>query len=63
MVGGTTYSEVRAVHRLSKKLNRDVFLGSTGIETPVQFLDDLASLANPTPQAALEIETPLRQQY
>ncbi|KAL6778992.1 SEC1 [Auxenochlorella protothecoides x Auxenochlorella symbiontica] len=63
VVGGTTYSEVRAVHRLSKKLNRDVFLGSTGIETPVQFLDDLASLANPTPQAALEIETPLRQQY
>lgn len=51
------------MHRLSKKLNRDVFLGSTGIETPVQFLDDLASLANPTPQAALEIETPLRQQY
>lgn len=66
VVGGMTYSEMRAAHRLSARLGRDVFLGSTHIETPTRFLADLSSIETPsssTSVAAFELETPLREKY
>lgn len=65
VVGGITYSEIRAVHRLSARLNRDIYLGSTNVETPARYLADLAALSQPVPEGAgaLEIETPLRQKF
>ncbi|KAK2079353.1 hypothetical protein QBZ16_003044 [Prototheca wickerhamii] len=66
VVGGMTYSEMRAAHRLSERLGRDVFVGSTHIETPERFLADLATIETPSTTsgvAAFEVETPLRDKY
>lgn len=47
VIGGATRSEMRTAHKLSSKLNRDIFLGSTSLETPQSFMDKLAQLGNP----------------
>lgn len=64
VVGGVAYSEMRAVHRLSSRLHRDVFLGSTNVEMPAQYLADLAALSTPAQEGeAFEVETPLRNKF
>ena len=44
--GGASHSEMRVVHQLSKKLNRDVLLGSTSIDGPADFLTHLHELSS-----------------
>ncbi|KAJ3787586.1 Sec1-like snare protein [Lentinula aff. detonsa] len=44
MAGGMTYSELREVYQLSNSLNKDIYIGSTHIATPRQFVDDLKVL-------------------
>ncbi|KAK4701832.1 hypothetical protein P7C70_g4396, partial [Phenoliferia sp. Uapishka_3] len=44
VAGGATYSEVRAVYKVSESTNKDVFLGSTAIITPEKFVEDLSNL-------------------
>ncbi|KAJ1920738.1 syntaxin binding protein 1 [Mycoemilia scoparia] len=44
MTGGATYSEVRSIYELTKELPIDVYLGSTHITTPREFLQDLRLL-------------------
>lgn len=44
IAGGVTYSEIRQVYELSKAFNKDIYIGSTHIVTPEQFLKDLRSL-------------------
>ena len=34
-------SETRAAHKLSAKLNRDIIIGGTTLDTPSEFLDHL----------------------
>ncbi|KAE9398544.1 Sec1-like snare protein [Gymnopus androsaceus JB14] len=41
VAGGMTYSEVREVYQLSTALNKDIYIGSTHLITPRQFVDDL----------------------
>ncbi|XP_074264882.1 SNARE-interacting protein KEULE-like isoform X2 [Silene latifolia] len=45
IVGGATRSELRACHKLSTKLNREVILGSTSIDDPPQFITKLKLLS------------------
>ncbi|KAK2463590.1 hypothetical protein APHAL10511_004341 [Amanita phalloides] len=42
--GGMTYSEIREAYLLSTVLNKDIYIGSTHITTPRQFVDDLKVL-------------------
>lgn len=44
VAGGATYSEVRSVYKLSEAANKDIFLGTTHLVTPQQFVADLSSL-------------------
>ncbi|OMJ15910.1 hypothetical protein AYI70_g6943 [Smittium culicis] len=44
MAGGITYSEIREVNLLSKRLLRNIYIGSTHITTPRDFLEDLKTL-------------------
>ena len=44
VIGGFTYSELRVVHHLSSKLNKDVFIGGTSLIKPKNFIEDLRLL-------------------
>lgn len=44
VIGGFTYSELRVVHHLSSKLNKDIFIGGTSLIKPKGFIEDLRSL-------------------
>lgn len=44
VIGGMTYSELRAVHRSSIKLGRDVYIGSTNVVTPSKFMQQIVAL-------------------
>ncbi|KAK7685678.1 hypothetical protein QCA50_011022 [Cerrena zonata] len=44
VAGGMTYSEMREAYLLSKSLNKDIYIGSTHVTTPRQFIDDLRVL-------------------
>ncbi|KAF9071586.1 Sec1-like protein [Rhodocollybia butyracea] len=41
VAGGMTYSEIRETYQLSASLNKDIYIGSTHVITPRQFVDDL----------------------
>jgi syntaxin-binding protein 1 len=41
VAGGATYSEVRDTYQLSSSLNKDIYIGSTHVLTPRNFVDDL----------------------
>lgn len=45
IVGGATRSELRACHKLTTKLKREVILGSSSIDDPAQFLTKLKLLS------------------
>ncbi|KAG2432231.1 hypothetical protein HXX76_009150 [Chlamydomonas incerta] len=44
VIGGATRGEMRIAHTLSSQLNRDIILGSTSINVPINFIDMLYSL-------------------
>ena len=56
VVGGVTYSEMRAVHRTAARLGRDIVLGGTSVETPATFLRAVAELSAPPEAVALEVD-------
>lgn len=45
VVGGATRSELRAAHKLSSKLNREIILGSSSLDDPPQFITKLKMLS------------------
>ncbi|KAJ2686059.1 syntaxin binding protein 1 [Coemansia spiralis] len=45
VIGGVTYSEVRAAEEISAKYNREVIVGSTHIVEPSAYLKEVSSLA------------------
>eukprot|EP00889_Picochlorum_renovo_P002563 jgi/Picre1/29593/NNA_004978.t1 len=45
ILGGFTYSELRVVHHLSSKLDKDIFIGGTSMLNPRSFIDDLSNLS------------------
>ncbi|KAJ1929539.1 syntaxin binding protein 1 [Tieghemiomyces parasiticus] len=51
VVGGITYSEMRSVYELSSAFGWDVFLGSTHVFTPREFLHELSRLDEQSTQA------------
>ncbi|PVU96800.1 hypothetical protein BB559_002255 [Furculomyces boomerangus] len=55
MVGGVTYSEIRTIYKLSKKLKKNIYIGSTHITTPRDFLEDLKTLRRKIDQPKIPI--------
>ncbi|KAJ3365900.1 vacuolar sorting protein VPS33/slp1 [Allomyces arbusculus] len=56
VVGGMTYSEIRAAYEATAKCNREVVIASTHVITPTRFLDDLRNLRDPSAFPGLEPE-------
>ncbi|KMZ76137.1 Syntaxin binding protein 2 [Zostera marina] len=44
IIGGATRSELRVIHKLTSKLNREIILGSSSIDDPPQFMTKLKLL-------------------
>ncbi|CAO3675534.1 unnamed protein product [Umbelopsis vinacea] len=44
VAGGITYSEIRSAYELAEAYDREVYIGSTHIITPNQFIEDLKTL-------------------
>ncbi|KAI9223501.1 Sec1-like protein [Blastocladiella britannica] len=47
VLGGMTYSEIRATYEVAAAAGKEVLIGSTHIVTPGKFVDDLKNLRNP----------------
>ncbi|PVV03081.1 hypothetical protein BB560_002446 [Smittium megazygosporum] len=47
VIGGITFSEIRAINEVASKYNSDVIIGSTHTILPNSFIDDLSSLVRP----------------
>ncbi|XP_042397739.1 probable protein transport Sec1b [Zingiber officinale] len=47
MIGGATRSELRAVHKLTTKLRREIILGCTSLDDPPMFITRLKMLKGP----------------
>lgn len=45
IIGGATRSELRAAHRLTSKLKREIILGSTSLDDPPQFITKVKMLS------------------
>lgn len=45
MMGGLSYSEMRAARQVMAKESREVVIGSTAFVSPKEFLEDLATLS------------------
>ncbi|KAJ6829043.1 SNARE-interacting protein KEULE [Iris pallida] len=45
IIGGATRSELRAVHKLTSKLKREIILGSTSLDDPSQFITKVKMLS------------------
>ncbi|KAL6851495.1 hypothetical protein ACP4OV_020428 [Aristida adscensionis] len=45
VIGGATRSELRAAHKLSSKLKREIILGSSSLDDPPQFISKLKMLS------------------
>ncbi|KAJ3259941.1 vacuolar sorting protein VPS33/slp1 [Boothiomyces macroporosus] len=56
-LGGLTYSEVRSCYEISKESQREIFMGSTFVYNPIQFLDVLKEL-HKTDTPALPASSP-----
>lgn len=44
MIGGLSYSELRAAEEVSRKESREIIIGSTNFYTPTEFMEDLGKL-------------------
>ncbi|ORY04742.1 Sec1-like protein [Basidiobolus meristosporus CBS 931.73] len=72
VAGGLTYSEIRSIYELANATKREIYIGTTHIINPIQFVQDLSNLRspnihNPVPDFGdLKINTqaapPMRQQ-
>jgi syntaxin-binding protein 1 len=60
VIGGFTFSELRVVHRMTAKTGRDVLLGGTSVQTPINFIQQVVALSAEGQQAAatFEVEQP-----
>jgi syntaxin-binding protein 1 len=61
VIGGFTFSELRVAHRMTARTGRDVLLGGTSVQTPVNFIQQVVSLGEggmAQQGAAFEIEQP-----
>ncbi|KAI9293309.1 Sec1-like protein [Neoconidiobolus thromboides FSU 785] len=45
MAGGMSYSEIRSAYEISKALHRDIFVGTTNIATPADFINCLSGMS------------------
>lgn len=62
VLGGVTYSEIRAANEQAKLKNRDIFIGSDCIWTPLQFMSNVEDLTKPRRSLRLSSDGPLREE-
>ena len=55
VIGGITRSEVRTAYEISRTTGRDVIIGSTSLDTPLEFLGHLRGLDEEQGQSNLEV--------
>lgn len=44
MIGGLSYTELRAMEEVSRKESREIIIGSTAFVTPAEYMEDLTEL-------------------
>ncbi|XP_006647243.1 probable protein transport Sec1a [Oryza brachyantha] len=54
IIGGATRSELRAVHKLTSKLKREVILGSSSLDDPPQFITKLKMMSLSADELSLD---------
>ncbi|CAH00909.1 Sec1p [Kluyveromyces lactis] len=62
VIGGITYSEIKACYDQSKLNNKDVFVGSDSIWTPLQFMANVEDLTKPRELLRLREDAPVREE-
>ncbi|KAI8093278.1 Sec1-like protein [Halteromyces radiatus] len=50
VIGGMTYSEIRAAYESSEAYHRDIFVGTTEILRPAKYVENLSQLRMPVPR-------------
>lgn len=58
VAGGMTYSEIRSIYQISKKLNKDGYIGSSHVFTPDGFIDSLKRFGKAEDSAGVKREMP-----
>lgn len=56
IAGGATYSESRSCYEVSKKLNRDIILGTTDMITPAMYIRELSRTREPRQNLNLSMD-------
>ncbi len=56
VIGGLSYSECRVAYEAAAESGRNIFVGSTSVYQPKEFVRQLQHLANPHPPPVLRIE-------
>lgn len=56
VIGGATFSEMRCVYDAASELGRAIFLGSTTISKPEEFVRQLQHVGNPEAPPVMRIE-------
>ncbi|CAO3657362.1 unnamed protein product [Mucor hiemalis] len=49
VIGGATYSEIRSTYEIGEAYSRDVYIGTTEILRPANFIHELGNLRQPVP--------------
>ncbi|CDO94010.1 unnamed protein product [Kluyveromyces dobzhanskii CBS 2104] len=62
VIGGVTHSEIRACCEQSKLNNKDVFIGSDSIWTPLKFMSNVEDLTKPRELLRLIYDVPVREE-
>lgn len=62
VLGGVTYSEIRASCEQGRMKNKDVFIGSDFVWTPLQFMSNVEDLTKPRKMLRLKIDIPTREE-
>lgn len=60
-IGGITFPELRAAYDQSNMKNRDVFIGSDGITTPLSFMKSVEYLTVPRDKLNLKVDQKLKE--
>ncbi|KAL4402456.1 syntaxin binding protein 1 [Malassezia pachydermatis] len=61
MAGGMTYSEMRTAYQVGKRINADVYLGSSHVITPTNFMDNLRVMGTPRQPVSPDLHVEARR--
>lgn len=62
VIGGITFSEIRACCEQSRSFNKDIYVGSDSVLTPLQFMSNVEDLTKPRELLRLRDDAPVREE-